>query len=312
MTDHMTALLELALEAAAPEDLTSKGLKARFGLPEAAEPSTGQVWRARWEEDSLLVLVLGVRGSQVEVAPITIEPTGQDDRSVVVSAEATAFGVDTTAWCGLRGELPYRVLDRVVDEWSAEITRCVVDEVSLATSVRSGRRAPEDEDVRRDIADTVDRLGRVPAFAVPKPDGPPLRDLRKVVNLPLAAIRECLGVSQSEAMDIMRARKPLAADQVRVLADRAGVPAARIEECLPGLPALGIDEVEHPRWRGLLTYLARTNGRTEADTRLRVAHGAFALAARQSGQGDGGAGLWHQRIQRYLDAELPAGAPGDF
>ncbi|MBB4934373.1 hypothetical protein F4561_005193 [Lipingzhangella halophila] len=305
MTDRMAALRELAATNAAPQAITPAGLQQRFGMAGATEPTRGQVWRTRWDADVLLVLLLTTSEDKAHAVPVTIDPSGRDGQSLIAPASMTAFGVDTAVWCGLRCELPFRVLDQVVDHWQEELVcSCErggdAEPGSLETGTSGGWEVDE-ADLRCDIEARLDRLAHAPACASRHEGGPPTRDLRGLEALTLPVVKTLLGLSQPEAMAVLRARRPLPLTQARVLADRAGVSVDEVLARVPGLPAALITEVEHPRWRWAITHLARRDSHTETEVRERVAQGAYALAARQSG---GDAQQWRGRIQRYLEPEL--------
>ena len=306
MTDRMAVLRRLAAQNAAPWAITAQGLESRFADRGVDAPAKGQVWRARWNEDTLLVLLLDVQDHQVEAVPVTIEPTGHDDRSVVVPASETAFGVDVTVWCALVTTLPFRVLDQILDCWPEEAIALCNSESTQEMQHRIHRRPSptrEDVDLQHDLETSLERLAGVRSFANPKENGSPKQDLRSLVNLPLREIRALLKISQSEVMDVMRASRPLTEEQAQALAGHCDVSVAEIKACLPGLPSDAINEVEHPRWRRAVTLIACRNSCSEAEARGRIAQEAYALAARQSGGDD--THVWRWRVQRYLDAELP-------
>lgn len=134
--------LDLAAAVRAPKELSAGGLRARFGDPAEVRLAVGQVWRARWEETSLLVLVLATTDREVNAVPVTIDPPGEDAASLVVDGTRTAFGVESTVWAGLAGPVPLRVLDRVVDLWEPDL-------VAWAAETADGGRRPYQQELDR-------------------------------------------------------------------------------------------------------------------------------------------------------------------
>ncbi|MFB7900681.1 hypothetical protein ACFC1B_30765, partial [Streptomyces xiamenensis] len=116
--------LDLARKMRGPHALSEAGLRERFGDPAQAEIKAGQVWRARWDKVSMLVLILEAGVREVNAVPVTIDPPGEDETSVVVEGARTAFGVEATVWAGLVSCVPLRVLERVVDAWAEYIVGC--------------------------------------------------------------------------------------------------------------------------------------------------------------------------------------------
>ena len=93
--------LDLVRQARGPQALSDDGLRERFGEPDEVEIEVGQVWRARWDEASVLVLIVAFAGQDVLVAPVTIDLPAEDDHTLVLEGSSTAFGVDSTVWAGL-------------------------------------------------------------------------------------------------------------------------------------------------------------------------------------------------------------------
>ena len=72
-------------------------------------------------------------------APVTIDPPGEDDHSLVLEGASTAFGIGTTIWAGLTGTVPIRVLERPVDLCGDEVvqwTRSGIEKARLVMSPR--------------------------------------------------------------------------------------------------------------------------------------------------------------------------------
>src|SRR5258708_30652240 len=117
MTDNdwLQELVGLAGEAAQPR-LTELALRERFGAPDHWPLRAGAVWRARWDDIALLVLLVGnPTTTTVTVTPVTFDDTGADADTLLAAAPA-ARGWPLTLWRTLRPDLPLAVLDRPVDE----------------------------------------------------------------------------------------------------------------------------------------------------------------------------------------------------
>src|SRR5258705_303365 len=75
-------LLALAREAKAPDALSAAGRQQRFGDLSDRTVARGQIWRAAWDDDSVLVFVTGVDHAEIAVIPVTLDPGAEDRESV--------------------------------------------------------------------------------------------------------------------------------------------------------------------------------------------------------------------------------------
>ena len=113
--DRLQELIGLAHEAAQPQ-LTEPALRERFGRPDHWPLRPGAVWRARWDDVALLVLLVGnPTATTIAAMPVTFDDTGADADTLLVAAPS-GRGVPLAVWRTLRRDLPLAVLDRPVDE----------------------------------------------------------------------------------------------------------------------------------------------------------------------------------------------------
>lgn len=310
-------LLKLASHARVPVALTEAGRRDRFGELRDLEVRRGQLWRAAWDDTSLLVLILEVGQVDATVVPVTIDPPAEDEQCFVLEPAATVFGVAATVWMGPRGELPVRVLDVVVDQLPDELvdsleTGARTSARELPWQARPGMPIQSEFDsaaaVRADVIDDLDVLRSSPALLaeVEGQRTPTLAQvLKEDLNLPviLDALRP-LGLNQAEVMGILRGTRPITPDQARAVADCTGVPQELVSKAVQPLPADLAAEAERPRWRRTWRALAEQDGVDEADARLAAAYGAFTLAARQTGSG---APDWAGRLEQFIQAKRSRG-----
>ncbi|MBE8524107.1 hypothetical protein ILP97_42645 [Amycolatopsis sp. H6(2020)] len=303
-------LLDLAGRARASGALTAAGRQARFGAPGEADPARGQLWRASWDDTSLLVLLLEVGNSEVNVVPLTIDPSAEDERSFVLAPEASALGVAATAWIGLRGTLPTRVLDVIVDQLGFDVV-AALDRAEARPDDERGPLLRRGEpirsefdaaaEVRAEIADDLEFLRSVPALPVRK-DGQRTRPLAEVLkgHVDLPALKSALrpfGLTQSDVMGVLRGTKPITFEQIPVIAETTGLPVEVVSEAVQPLPPDLAAEAERPRYRQAWRELATQDSVDETTARLNGAYGAFALAARQTGAGSP---RWAERLDQYI------------
>ncbi|MEU5144786.1 hypothetical protein [Streptomyces sp. NPDC021139] len=302
--------LDLARQMRGPHALSEAGLKERFGDPAKAEIKAGQVWRARWDDVSVLVLILEVEAREVNAVPVTIDPPGEDETSVVVDGARTAFGVEATVWAGLVSCVPMRVLERVVDAWDKDIVGCAAARAQgrpapAAAGVRQGqmiRSALEpDAERRAGLADDLEHLQHAPGLPVQE-NGRPPGTLASLLGdrLDLRTLCSALEMPQPEVMKLLRGKAPLPPDRIDAIASATGLSAEQIARTVRPLPADLVQAIEHPRWRSVWVRRARQLEISEAQARLWGSYGAFALAARETG---GGAADWDERLRQFLGGE---------
>ncbi|CAJ60041.1 hypothetical protein FRAAL1382 [Frankia alni ACN14a] len=311
VSDQRTAqhLLDLAAQVPDMHQLTQPGLEERFGASTDVEVRVGQVWRARWDETVMLLVVLAVRDREVQGAPVTIDPSREDDHGIVVGETATAFGVAVTVWAGLTATVPNRVLDQLVDVWSDSLVRCIAaasvqKPAPLPAVVRRGRKITSPMDpsamLRAELTDDLELLRQAPGLPVAVPGIEP-RTLAAILGsgLDLGAFCASLNVSQAEAMRLLRGKVPMTMEQIDLVAKVTGVTSGEIASSVRPLPAGLVIRMEHPRWRSTWTRRARRLGIAEERARLDGSYGAFSLAARETG---GGEPDWDSRLRQFLNS----------
>lgn len=307
----------LASAVRAPRGLTSEGLRERFGDLEQVEPAPGQVWRARWDEVSRLVLLLSAEERWWRVAPVSIEPTGEDERSLVLEGTRTVFGVEVTVWAGLTRSIPTGTLSCVIDEWDQDVPAWCRDTVI-------GREAPPPPGTRRGqpiadlwatgsptrgtLADELEVLAEAPLVPTVATSTVDLRAAAKTVGL--RAVVETLDVAQPEAMAILSRKQRVTVAQAKALGSLFNLPAEDIAAASGSLPVDLAVELEQPRWRRTWRRLARQLGGTEVMARLTAGFGTLGMAYRQTGTSTPD---WRARLGQWLSMQpdLESGPPDE-
>ncbi|WP_143261858.1 hypothetical protein [Allokutzneria sp. NRRL B-24872] len=283
------------------------GPASSFGGHAGTEIETGQLWRARWDGDRVLVLILSVEGRDVIGAPVTLDPPAEDDLCLVVDESRNGSGVPATLWAGLTGPVPIRVLDQPVEQWGQDIVHWAATAVPVpAEEVPPGTRRGRAIDsalepaaeVRAELDDTLDRLRLAPALPVVKPGDAPITLAALLGKGPkIDLLRSALGLPQHEVMKLLSGTRPLTPDLAAVVAAETGLSTEDVTQAVLALPPELVSEVEHPRWRTTWTDLAGRDGVDEATARLTASYGTFALAGRQTG---GAAPDWRGRVRQFL------------
>ena len=154
-------------------------------------------------------------------------------------------------------------------------------------------------EVRAELADNLEFLGQ--AAWAPQGSGSAPRPLRELLQSPpdLPALKDALGLGLPAVIDIVMSRRPVTPVQAAAVAAVTGLTAEQVLSAVSPLPAELVSELDRPRWRRALRARRRA-GEPEAATRLAVAYGVLALAARQTGAVS--TPSWPQRIRQYMAA----------
>jgi hypothetical protein len=298
--DRLQELLGLAHEAAQPQ-LTESALRDRFGVPDHWPLRPGAVWRARWDDVAVLVLLVGnATATTVTAMPVTFDDTGADADTLLVPAPA-ARGVRLAVWRTLRRDLPLAVLDRPVDELAPPVVGWTTGAPAPDDAHVGGPALPSvasRSPVRADLEDDLDAL----IAAVPKltPTAPrsATAEARKRVSASdeqFAGLMARLDVGLPVVLDLVDGKRRPSPEEAAALLDIVGV----TPEVAPP-PAELVIEMYQPRWKVTVLDLARRRDLDEAAARAAMASGAFALAARQTGERTPD---WRERLARWADAE---------
>ncbi|MEV6303900.1 hypothetical protein AB0M02_31160 [Actinoplanes sp. NPDC051861] len=281
--------------------LTTDGLRQRFSDPDGLDPAAGQVRRAQWEDKSLLVLLLGAAQERYwRVAPVSIDPTGEDENSLVLAAQRSAFSVEVTVWAGLQACLPTAVLSRVVDVWETDVTTwCASPGATVPAAARRGQFAMPygpDAEVRADLQDMLETLAEAPL--VPVRQTTTFDVAAAATRVGLNVLVEALGLAIPAVVKIVKGKAAVTEDQAAILARLFGVAVGDVLAAVNGLPAELAVELERPRWRSVWQTWAAQLRRAEDAVRFQVGARVFALGYRQTGTT--GTPNWDSRIAHWL------------
>jgi len=262
-------------------------------VPEELRP--GQLWRATWEDTSLLVLIVSHfhdGAGQAVVATIGEEPPTDSQVPVVTFKADTARSV--TAWISLQQVLHQRVLEVLIED--SRTSRSAATELWANQVKRLIDVFDPGALLEAELRDELNVLALAPGLRVASEHPRALKDL-----LPgdggsrLQAVRDLLGVTQNDAMELLRGRNGLTEQQARILEQGLALPHGVLPTA-GGLPNDVVMELEHPRWRPQLRALAFKKDLAEREVKEQIGAKAYALAARESSSTPD----WRQRIELIL------------
>jgi transcriptional regulator with XRE-family HTH domain len=287
--------LSRALAAAAPP---SRLLDALDALPDVAP---GQLWRARRGSTSLLVLVIGVDGAVVELAPITIDD-GSNADALDLPSDASELGAPLTVWRTRVASVPMRSLEQYIgklllDHGGDNVLDAVIE------AGRPGAAAVSATDPTLVVAARMtDQLAELAAAPLPGGTGE-LPSLLKASGLGVGELGQLLGVSSATVLELRRGQRAISAEQAQSLAPRVGADPESLLAANPTPPELLVVWMSRPPQRRRIVRLAQ-NRHVDEDTAFADAtYSSFALAARSSGD-RGAESAWAELGERYLQSVL--------
>jgi hypothetical protein len=250
-----------------------------------------------------LVLLIAAEDRRWRVVPVSIEPRGEDEHSLVVGTSRTTFPVEVTAWASLIKSIPTGALGRLIDVWEPDLLAwCAQTEGPLPEPVgtRVGRPAHRYDStcvVRASISDDLDVLADTPLVPVRTATSVNLKAETRRVGL--QAVMDALGLPQGAVMKIVQGQQAVSESHAARLADLFGCTAAEVQAATGGLPAGLAAELELPRWRAVWRFMASRLDISEAAARLMAGAGVAAPAYRQTG---GAAPNWRGRVEQWVTA----------
>ncbi|KIF67148.1 hypothetical protein HY68_36215 [Streptomyces sp. AcH 505] len=284
---------------------------AQLKVPEAvrtvatatpSDPEPGQIWRAAWGTVSELLAVTAVGDDAVHVIPVSMEAF-HDEKTLILPGSASTLEVPLALWCGLKGTVPWCVLDRQMGELTIPLP--VDGYLTNPDALPAGRwgapapsTAAQPVEYRGSVADAINELSS--AHWVPEGTGR-LGQLFREHHVTTAQLADHLDVPPARALALWRGLAPLTHEQAQRLAELLHLPPSTLLAANPAVPPPVIRALGRPLRRRQLRHLAEEEDESEDEVRRRAAFDVFALAARQPG---GRNTDWEARVERYFQVRL--------
>lgn len=286
---RMTSRLSVALESASiPETVTF----AWNGRP--PDPSVGQLWRARWEDVSQLLLLIEVMPRAVRAVPITLDPDEANASTVIIPEEATSLGIPLFAWIDDATSLPLRTLDRFV----GRVFEASGDLSQMERGAPAATLFHESYVEHGRIQDALKVF--VEARWAPEGEG----NLSEILKtLPARKLEEVLQLPPQQVLALRRGTRSLSPAEAERVAPYLDMPVDSLLRGNPRLPEELIADLDLPRFRCQVRRIADQKGVAETDAWVEAGYAVLAPAYRQT---QGAALAWEERLQQYFDAVLDA------
>lgn len=305
--DKRAKLLELASRTKTPVIANQEKVTAADVDSSDFEIRNNDVWLARWSGATVMLLVISESTPQtVMAAPVTVEPGLLDQEAVTVEPSANTLGLPITVWLGITREVPIQTFERRVGELpshaldtarSTSKTDLLPDAEQdlLHWSSPSAEKKAELEDILESWLRDLKPFPSSTTKSGPTHEKPPFT---------LQQVMEALNVPQRKAMNVIRGTFQLSPAETEQLALHTGLSADALSSLAAPLPDELLFELQQPRWRFLIRTEAKKLKTDESEARLAVAREAFALAARQKGEGTN---VWRQRLRTIALGHLGSG-----
>lgn len=282
------ALRKLLSEMTVPAALTA-ALDAT-DMPEAIDP--GQVWRVRWDDRALLVLLTAVTDHAVTGACVTLTEQTPTGSQVPVLPFASEVLPGAVVWPGTNTELPRRVLERLLER--SEATVAVAAEVEVTQNAEVDI-FDEGLEIQARLMDELLDLAGAPELPVQDDSTSTLGEkLGGDARASLQLLVDVLGVPQNVALALYRGKEEPTPEQTTTLVS-AGLLAEAPDMAFPSAIVIELDQPWH---KAAVLAKAAEHGRGEYETRCLAAKEAYALAARITAHEDS----IRARVARALDS----------
>lgn len=266
---------------AAVDATVSPSVLAALDMPIPDSVEAGQLWRARWDDDTQLVYVAAAEPTTCHLAPISLDVHLAGPNARTVDADDSPLGIPFGAWTARTVQARQSVLEQYLGQ--------------IEHTPGNGRGESSHElaalDDRSAFAGRLEeRLIVLATQAAWEPtsqrDPAPLSTILQRAHINLAEMAALLDVDTATALDLWRGDSALSAQQLAAL-DAAA--AARGATTLPSaatgsdFPDELLEELTQPLWKA--PVLAARARRSTTETAARQAAAAAAvrltLAARR-------------------------------
>jgi transcriptional regulator with XRE-family HTH domain len=284
--------------AALPEQLR----RALASAP--PDPLPGQLWRARRDDTSMLVLLADVEPTAVYAIPVTMDDSYSTEDSVVLDRDASPLGLKLMVWPELARALPMRVLERYAGD--LELPGADTNPMGAVRAVgRPGRRVISPADPALEYRGRIsDEAAFLAAASEPSGSGE-LPDILASAGLPTAELARVLNVSSTEVLRLRRGERLMGSAEAARLAPVLGLAPDDLMAANPAPPDSLLAVASRPGRRAQVVALARVKNISEDSAFTRALFETYALAARASGDKDS-AEAWDARLDRYFQMVLDA------
>jgi hypothetical protein len=259
----------------------SPSVLAALDTPVPDSVEAGQLWRARWDDDTQLVYVVAAEAASCRLAPISLDVHLAGPNVRTVDADDSPLGIPFGAWTALTVQARKSVLERYLgqlehrlgsDRGESSYELAALDDRSVFAG-----RLEERLMVLSTQAAWEPTSERDPAL---------LSTILQRAHIDLTETAALLDVDTATALDLWRGDRALSAQQLAALDEAA---AARGAATLPSaatssdFPDELLDELTQPMWK--TPVLAARTRRSTNETAARQAAAAAAvrltLAARR-------------------------------
>lgn len=258
------------------------------------EFAPGQIWRADWSEEVLLVAISGV-GDGISSVPLSLDADYRDETSVLLDLAWSPLGIPLVAWPDLKRDLPRSVFAQFIGELDAAALGALAEEQGAQRSRVTANHAVEI--YKAVVEDSMDALAAV-QWAV----GGTGQLASIVQSLTPEQIASAIGATAQRALALWRGQSPLTSEEATRISPLVGHTPTELLASNPSPPADLVTGLDQPRRHRQVRVFAELRERDLAAAYWDVAIDTWALAARQTGNQHGID--WEGRLDTFFAAVL--------
>lgn len=223
---------KLQLTHSIADALQAVGRLRTSGIPDVA---VGQLWRAEWDDVTVLGTVLDIDEGYADFAPVSVDIEYADSYTMVVAQVKNPLPVSVAVFISMTIPVPQYTLQGYLGDFDSDTVAMFK---TIWRSYRTGQpcdsygsktRAEADSlearrDFRREMANNLGvlaaadlRFDRLIAEAVK-----PISDILKDFEIQPTGLSEILGIDVSDAMAIARGNVPMEFEQAESLSSKLG------------------------------------------------------------------------------------------
>ena len=254
----------------------SRSVLRALARPLPEEIRAGQLWRARWDDETQLVFVLNAVAPHCRVAPVSLDVHLAGPGVPTVGDSQSPIGLPLGVWTARAVDTRTSLLEQYLGELSAEVVESILDADAPQL------KALDDRTV---FADRLEEQLRLLAQSA---EWEPVRSDERLtlsqvctqVGLKLSDLVHLLGTDLPTALDLWRGDTDPSASQLSALDQAVSARGGRAlpsSAAGPVLPGELLQELARPTWKARLLEARTGPSASESQARWDVAREALAL-----------------------------------
>jgi hypothetical protein len=292
-----------------------EALKAVLAADQSPQPQPGQMWRLEWAGTAATVVLMDVRGYDIDVVPVAFDPEYADEYTLLIPADLSPIQIPLALWVALRTKVRKEILDRYLGNIDRlddidQLYRAFLAGHAVCQTLGIGAPISSPADVRwqyRDhLVSMLAKLADIRWAFTSEPDledPPTLGALVHAAGISSREVADVLDMDAPEVSELLAGNRDFDHEQARHLARLLGQPVQAVLAARPRLPGGLLSLLATPRWRAVIRNQARETGRSETELRYETAWQVKQMAARITGASPAGGHDWERLLREQFDTQ---------